>query len=441
MTGQHTLPISGLDALPAIADTVLDGGRAAALERFASQGLPTHKVEAWKYTQLKGVSDGAFRTATAEDGVGDVTFAPVLGADVVSARLVFVNGQFRADLSTTDGLPKGARLVSLAEMAKSDPAWLKENLGRAADGAADGLLSLNAAAITDGYVLTVDRSITVDKPIEITNLVQNEDALAWFPRNMIVLGENAEATFVVSQSGGEHGTSFINGVNEITMGTDARLRLYSLDDASAGVTAVSRTFARLARNAQLATFNLNSGYGLCRNEQSILLEGEGADARIDGGYLLRDKAHCDNTTLIEHRVPNTTCNEVFKGVVDDTGRAVFQGKIVVCKDAQHTDGKMLNKTLLLSDKAEIDTKPELEIYADDVQCAHGATSGKIDETALFYLRSRGIPEKLARNLLIRSFLGEATDRITHEGVRDAIVARVEQWLPDTGDLLDEEKAA
>lgn len=435
---QHSLPVSGLDALPAIADQVLSGGRSGALARFAAQGLPTHEVEAWKYTLLKGVGDGAFRSATNEDGADDVSPTFVIGADSIAAHLVFVNGQLRDDLSRVDGLPEGARLLSLAEMAETDPVWLKAQVGAAADGADDGLLSLNAAAMASGYVLTLERSVTVEKPIEISNISTGTEPLAWFPRNLIALGENAEVTIIMSHTG--DGSAFINAVNEITMAADSRLRIYGLDEAGDAVTAVNRTYARLGRNAQLSTFGLNSGLGLTRNEQTVLLEGEGADARLDAGYLLRGSAHCDNTTRIEHRVPNTSCNEVFKGVVDDTARAVFQGKIVVCKDAQHTDGQMLNKTLLLSDKAEIDTKPELEIYADDVQCAHGATSGKIDETALFYLRSRGIPEKLARNLLVRSFLGEATERITHDAVREAVAARIEQWLPETAAALEEQAA-
>lgn len=441
MSTSNSLPISGIDSLPAIADLVLAGGRADALKRFENVGLPTHRTEAWKYTVLRGMDDGAFRLSRIEDGNAKVAPTPVLADDEVAARLIFVNGQLRLDLSKTDGLPDGASLASLAEMTVSDPDWLKTNMGEAADGVDDGLLSLNAAAMSGGYVLSIERSVTIEKPIEIINLATGSDTLAWSPRNLVVLGENAEASIVVSYVGGEDGSFFVNAVNEFLLGADARLKVYGLEDSGKGMTRIVRTFARLSRNAQLATFGLNSGVGLYRHEQTVLLEGEGADARLDGGYLLRGKAHCDNTTRIEHRVPNTTCNEVFKGVVDDTARAVFQGKIVVAKDAQHTDGRMLNKTLLLSDKAEIDTKPELEIYADDVQCAHGATSGKIDETALFYLRSRGIPDRLARNLLVRSFLGEATERITHEGVRDIVAARIEQWLPETAVMLDEEQAA
>ena len=350
----------------------------------------------------------------------------------------FVNGQLAADQSTTAGLPDGARLAKLSEL---EPDWLERHLGTAVEGVSDGLVLLNLARCNGGYALIVERGTVLERPIEIVNIAANgSEALAWFPRNLIVMQENTEATVIVQETGGSTGSVFVNAVNEITLADNAQLRVYVADDSGEGATVISRTYATLGRSASLEHFGLYHGRGLSRYEQTVLLEGEGAEARIDGGYLLRGNAHCDNTTRIEHRVPNTACNEVFKGVVDDTARAVFQGKIVVHRDAQHSDGQMLNKTLLLSDKAEIDTKPELEIYADDVKCAHGATSGKIDETALFYLRSRGIPEREARNLLVRSFLGDVTERISNAAVRNAMVARIENWLPDTSGSAEEQAA-
>lgn len=441
MSQEHTIPFSGLDGLPALGDAALDAVRSAGAERFKLQGLPTHRIEAWKYTRLSRLDDGGFRIAGEADGAGDVTVRGVLADDQVAARFVIVNGQPRDDLSSTDGLPAGVRLTSLSDLAASDPAWLNDHLGAAIDGDGDSLVSLNAAALGRGFALVVDAGVTLDKPIEINAMSSGNDTLAWFPRNLVVLGENADVTVVASHAGAERGASFVNSVTELTLAQNARLRAYSIDETGAAMTSVSRVYARLGRSATLQTFGLMSGAGLNRTEQTVMLEGEGAEAMLDGGYLLRGSAHGDNTTRIEHRVPHTTCNEVFKGVVDDTARAVFQGKIVVCKDAQHADGQMLNKTLLLSNKAEIDTKPELEIYADDVKCAHGATSGKIDDAALFYLRSRGIPERVARNLLVRSFLGEATDRIAHEGVRDAVSERIEQWLPEASADMAEEAAA
>ncbi|MEQ8665945.1 MAG: Fe-S cluster assembly protein SufD [Rhodospirillales bacterium] len=427
MDAENTLPFS--DGAPTFRDASLAQLQTRAMTRYRSAGLPDHKVEAWKYTRLPSFSDKPYRQTEETDAVGTASFSPLISDDGVAGRLVFVNGRLVTELSVTSGLPEGVRLAPLTEF---DADWLAQHLNADVTGTPDGLLSLNLARCTGGFALVVERGVTLTAPIEVINIAASGDgALVWFPRNLIVLEDNTEATLIVQQTGGDAGSTFVNAVNETTLGDNARLHVYTADDSGVGATIVNRSFARLGRNAGLSTFGLYHGGGLARYEQTVLLEGEGAEARIDGGYLLRGSAHCDNTTRIEHRVPHTTCNEVFKGVVDDTARAVFQGKIVVARDAQHADGQMLNKTLLLSDKAEIDTKPELEIYADDVKCAHGATSGQIDETALFYLRSRGIPERAARNLLVRSFLGDVTERIANAAVRDAMIDRIERWLPDT----------
>jgi len=204
------------------------------------------------------------------------------------------------------------------------------------------------------------------------------------------------------------------------VGRGATLRHYRVQAESRDATHVTTTHVRVGRDATYENFTLAISGRLSRNEISVRLEGEGGRCSLNGAYLMRGSEHCDNTTLIEHLVPRTACREVFKGVLDDESRAVFQGRIVVHKDAQNTDGHQLCKALLLSTGAEIDAKPELEIYADDVKCSHGATTGQLDETALFYLRSRGVPEALARNLLVQSFLGEALDQITSDEVRAAL---------------------
>lgn len=442
MNDHPSLPFNGMDGLPELADEVLSNVRAKGADCFRAQGFPAPGAEAWKYTRLPAINDMGFRMAVATDGTGYIVRTAHLADEQVAARLIFVNGQPRADLSHTGNFPPGVRLEPLSVALKNDPAWLNGHLGASIGDSGDGLVSLNDAALAEGFVLVVDAGVCLEKPVEIIHFAFGTDiALAWFPRNLVVIGENAEATLVVRHLGGMNGRYFTNAVSEFSMADNARLRLYTLDEAGTGITAVTRNFTRLAHSSALQTFSLMSGDGMSRLEQTVHLEGEGAEAIVDGIYLLRGSAHADSTTRVEHRVPNTTCNEVFKGVVDDTARAVFQGKIVVCKGAQHTDGQMLNKTLLLGEKAEIDSKPELEIYADDVKCAHGATSGKIDEGALFYLRSRGIPARLASNLLVRSFLGEVTERISNSIVRDLVAARVEQWLPDASHIDRTEQAA
>jgi len=437
MASQETILPFAEPAVPdALAGGALAAFRADGLAAYLEAGLPNHRVEAWKWTRLKALEDHVFRATSESDAAVDVPVTGLLEADQRAALLVFVNGRPRIDLSDVSGLPAGVRLTP----ASAEGDWVAGHVGKAIDTAGDGLLALNDAAFDDGWMLSVERGAAVEKPIEIVSIGSpTGEAIAWFPRNIVALEENAEAVVLVHHADTAGAPVFVNAVTEATLATNARLKLYAINAEGADTTLVSRLHARLDRTASLETFVLDEGAGLTRNESVVLLEGEGAEARIDGGYLLRGSAHADNTTLIEHRVPNTTCNEVFKGVVDDTARAVFQGKIVVCKDAQHTDGQMLNFFFNDTATTEIYTKPELEIYADDVKCAHGATSGRIDETALFYLRSRGIPEDIARNLLVRSFLGEATERIGNTAIRDLIAARIEAWLPESA--LIEEHAA
>ena len=261
--------------------------------------------------------------------------------------------------------------------------------------------------------------------------------MAYFPRNLIVLEKGAEATVVKHHVALGVGAYFANAVTEIDIGPGARLHHYEVQAEALEATHLSTVHARIARDATYDSFNLSIGGRLSRNEVSVRLEGEGAHCGLNGAFLMRGSEHCDNTTVIDHLVPHTTCREVFKGVLDDESRAVFQGRIVVHEDAQHTDGHQLCKTLLLSTGAEIDAKPELEIYADDVKCSHGATTGQMDETALFYLRSRGVPEALARNLLVQSFLGEAFEEIQSEEIRQAFTDQAVHWLPAACYLAEE----
>lgn len=421
----ETSGLSGAD--PAWLKTI----RADGADRYAAQGLPHIKLEEWKYTNLLPLADIAFRGVTADDGVAVINAIPGFGdAAKPCARLVMVNGSYRADLSDLSSLPEGVRLESLSETAQAAPEWLEQNLGRLADGSSRGLVSLNDAALNTGFVLHVAKGVTLGQPVEIVSVGGYvDDAIASFPRNLIVLEEGAEARVILSHAGSAVGEYLSNSVTEITVAENAKLRTISLQEDSLEAAHLSTVFASVAGSGVFDSFTLTMGGRMTRNDVHITLDGEGAECRLDGAYLMRGRQHCDNTTRVEHRVPNTSSDEMFKGVLDDEARAVFQGKIVVERDAQKTDGQMLNKTMLLSDEAEIDTKPELEIYADDVKCSHGAASGQVDEAALFYLRSRGIPEAQARNLLIQSFMGQVVERIHDDGLRDLIIDKIVHWLP------------
>ena len=306
--------------------------------------------------------------------------------------------------------------------------WLPEALGRPSKSNGHPLLALNAALMADGYVLRLGPGDVLARPIEIVYLARPGDrTLAYHPRNLILAEAGSQATIVEHHLGLDDGTYFTNGVTELRLERDAQIRLFKLQDEASKAFHLHQTSARIGAGASLEGFTLSLGGRLVRNEIKLSLDGRGAACRLNGAYALGLEQHCDNTSVIDHIGLETTSRQVYKGVLDDRARAVFQGRIAVRPGAQGTDGHQLNKTLLLSDQAEIDTKPELEINADDVKCSHGATAGELEEDALFYLRSRGIPEDEARDVLVQAFLDEALEEISDDDVRQAFQVRLADW--------------
>ncbi len=415
------------ERLPGAEPAWLRALRDGAIERFTQAGFPTPRVEAWKYTNLRPLHKHSFEAALADHGAISVDAVPsILPRGKSAARLVLVNGRLRPDLSEVDGLPEGASLINLRDALASDAAGIEALL---AENDAP-MVALNTALMEDGYVLRVARGVVVERPIEIVFLGGlAERPLAYHPRNLVLLEDNSQAALIEHHVGRGETAYFANTASEIRLGAGARLRHLKVQEESLEGFHLASLRARLARDASYETFGLSIGGRLSRNEIAVRLEGEGAHCRVNGAYIQRGGQHCDNTTVIDHLAPHTSCREVFKGVLDDKARGVFQGRIVVHPDAQHIDGHQLSKALLLADGAEFDAKPELEIYADDVKCSHGATSGEIDHDALFYLRSRGMSETAARNLLIQAFLGEALDELENQELRADLMARITDWLP------------
>ena len=402
--------------------------RDAGFKRFSDLGLPTQKLESWKYTRLRPLDNTRYTPVSADTEAPSIDKVP--GVEGAAARIVFVNGRLNTVLSDTSKLPDGVRFRPMTDMLAEDASWVEAHLGSVAKDSDQAMLALNDAMMDSGFVLHVAKGVALPGPLEVVYVGGLSDkAIAYFPRNLIVIEEGAQATLVKHHVGRGTGAYFANAATEINVGDAAIFRHYKVQAESLQATHVTTLHATVGRDATYESFQLSIGGLLSRAESNITLAGQGAHAGIHGAYLMRGNEHCDNTSVIDMAVPHTTCNQVFKGVLDDEARAVFQGKIHVARDAQKADGRMLNKTLLLSNGAEIDSKPELEIYADDVQCAHGATSGQLDQTALFYLRSRGIPEALARNMLVQSFLGDALDNISDETVRETFRDRVLHWLP------------
>lgn len=421
---------TALPGLPGHGLTWLESMRRGGIEQFRDLGLPHAKVEDWKYTRLRPLEDTVFRPVTEQDGAAAVDHIPTMFANAETPRIVFVNGCLRADLSRLDGLPEGITVESLSGAMARDPEWVGAYLGRIGRMEQKPLLALNTAMMNSGAVIHVAKGVHVAEPIELVFVAGlNDGPVAYYPRNLIVMEEGSQATVINHHAGLGVGAYFANSVTEIDIGDNARLNHYRVQTENMEATHLGSMHVRVGRDATYETFCMSAGGRLSRTEAFVRLEGTGAHCGLNGAYLMKGREHCDNTTVIEHMVPHTTCREVFKGVLDDESRGVFQGKIVVHKDAQKTDGHQLSKTLLLSDSAEMDAKPELEIYADDVKCSHGATTGQLDNAALFYMRSRGIPDALARNLLVQSFVAEALDEISDTTVREAMADLVMHRLP------------
>ena len=419
---RDSLPGGGLDWLSAL--------REAGMAEISAHGLPTPRVEDWKYTNLRPLDKLAFAPAERDEAQTSLDLVPSLLAEGDShPRLVFVNGFLRPDLSRLEALPDGVLLGGLATLLAEQPALLADSLSEAESFDGSPLTALNTALMEDGAVLKVARGVTLEQPIELVFLaVAEAQPLSVHPRNLIVMEEASAATVIELHASLGEGTVLSNHASDVRLAQGAHLTHVKLQDENPQSYHLASLRARLDRDTTYSGFGLALGAALSRNEARVRLEGDGGHCLLGGGYLMRDQQHCDNTTVIEHLAPHTSCREVFKGALDDKARGVFQGKIVVHRDAQQINGHQLSKALLLSDEAEMDAKPELEIYADDVQCSHGATAGEIDHDALFYLRSRGVPEKRARSLLIQAFLAEAVEEVAPEALHEALNVRITAWL-------------
>ncbi|MDZ5646188.1 Fe-S cluster assembly protein SufD [Nitrospirillum sp. BR 11828] len=429
--------------LPGAGAAGLDRLRADGYARFLADGIPTPKVEGWKYTNLRDLAGVSLAPAQ-----GTIDSAANTDLDLPSVapgethRLVFVDGVFNAALSAVGTLPAGVTLDSLRGLIESSPATAAEVLERfpapKADtglrvgpnpgrGQALGLVGLNGAFLAEGAVLTVGEGVTLAQPVEIVFIATAADG-AWHPRLLIDVAAGATVTVAEHHVARGGGATFANIVSGVRVGEGAVLRhakFQEEDDAALHLASVTAT---VAASGTYETFVLTTGGRLARTDVQVRLEGSGASTRVSGAYGVDGSRHADFTSLIDHVAANCTSREVVKGVIDGKGRAVFQGKIIVRPDAQKTDGHQLNRALLLSDTAEIDAKPELEIYADDVKCSHGATAGELDEEALFYLRARGIPADTARALLIAAFLDEVAEEIGDDRLRGYAIARIQDRI-------------
>jgi len=406
----------------------LNNLRQQALIQFNAQGLPSKKVEDWKYTSLwnlaqQNFSHDALVSAVTAEQVEQVALLQD------AYRLVIVDGMFSTELSQLEGIQDGLTLSSLSTGVDQ----VQQQLGQQVDVAKPGLTALNTMLMRDGIVITVAANTEINKPIEL--LVINSGAtenLAVHLRNVLVIKENSKATFVEHYVGLGEQVAMTNVVTEVVLEEAAELEHYKLQQESENAFHIATLAAKQAANSNWHTNNISLGAALARNDIHSQLEGEQSHTTMDGLYLLNNKQHVDNHTRIDHLVPNTTSNELYKGVLDDNSHAVFNGKVMVHKDAQKTDSNQSNHNLLLSRGCEIDTKPEMEIYADDVKCGHGSTVGQINPDQLFFLRARGLDEVSARSLLTYAFAVDVLERIPSVEIKEALANVIEERLPRGG---------
>ncbi len=394
--------------------------RRAAFERFSALGFPTTKNEDWHFTSVSQIADHEFTLLAAKSGdVRREELEPFGFGAAGWVTMVFVNGRYAPELSDVHELPAGLAVRDLAS-AWASPEVVK-HLGRVITDDDAAFTALNAAFMRDGAVVEIAANASIERPIHLL-FVSNAAAAGTMahPRNLIVAGRNSVATVVESWvATGDH-EYFNNPVTEVRVGEGATLRHYRIQRESERAFHVGTVEAAQAKDSHFLSFSLATGAALSRTNVYTTLDGPGAGTTMNGLYMLDGEQHCDHQTRVVHAQPNTFSRELYKGILDGRSHGVFNGKVYVHPVAQKTDGKQTNNTLLLSETAHVDTKPQLEIFADDVKCTHGATVGQIDRTALFYLRSRGVGLALARRLLTYAFAADVLETLEVDAVREGL---------------------
>ena len=392
--------------------------RTSAMERFEQLGFPSVRDEEWKYTNLATMAKLGFVPATRPESLSIDTTRFVY-PETATTHLVVVNGFLSEELSVRSGLESVVAIDLLSAVADARYNKIARSyLARTAGYHDKGLAALNTAFVQSGLFLFVPKGIKLETPIQVTFLTDtNEPNTASFPRLLVVAEENSSATVIESFVSTSEQQYFTNAITEIVVKDGARLEHYRMQRESREAFHVSLTSAELGRSSSYDTTSINMGARLARHDISVVMDHEGAECWVDGLYLVGANQHSDTHSVIDHKQPHCNSHQLYKGILDDNGRAVFNGKIFVREGAQKTDAMQTNKNLLLSPHARVDTKPQLEIYADDVKCAHGAAVGQLDPEEMFYLQARGINADLGRSLLTYGFAEEVIGKIKIESIR------------------------
>ncbi len=411
--------------------------REKAMSRFEAVGFPTTKNEDWHFTSVAPIAERTFRAATvgargvSPEGstAGMVALADFRRFTFGEPRwhtLVYVNGEFAEDLSSYAGLGNAVRVSSLARALRSGTGRPERHLGKIAAFEQHAFTALNTAFIRDGAFIEIQADAVVEQPIHLVFVSEGDGESVSHPRNLIIAARHARATVIESYVSIRDSVYFTNAVTEISVGEGAHLDHYKIQRESEKAFHVGTTQVRQARDSQFHSFSFAVGGALARTNIYTSLNGDAATCTLNGLYLADGTQHIDNQTSIEHIAPNCPSHEVYKGVLDGRSHGVFNGKVYVHPEAQKTDGKQSNNNLLLSPTARVDTKPQLEIFADDVKCTHGATVGRLDDAAMFYLNSRGIGPESARTLLTYAFAADVLETIELEPLKKGLEEMVLQ---------------
>jgi Fe-S cluster assembly protein SufD len=410
----------------ALGDDPMRDIRAAAFDAFMQRGLPHRRVEDWKYTDLRALMRDA--PPPAVPASPDAAQVALAGADVFAAmdraRIVFVNGHFVPSLSDLSGLESAVDFASLGRFLADGGAILDRSL----DPAEAPVFALNSAFVRDGAVIRIRDGAKLARPLELVHVFAGAEPGLQTLRHQIAVGAGVEATILQTFSGPNGLAYQTNVVTEMQVGDRARLRFVAAQEEGDEAIHLSLLLPRLGADVRFEPFQFAAGGRVARAEMRLDFEAEGSHLGLRGATIARGRQHMDNTLVVTHAAPRCGGQEYFKAAMDGESHGVFQGKIIVEPGAQKTDSKMMSRALLLSDTAEFSNKPELEIFADDVVCGHGATCGQIDENMLFFMRSRGIDKAEAERMLVQAFLADAIELIGDEAIVAALEARTRRWL-------------
>jgi Fe-S cluster assembly protein SufD len=405
--------------------------------RFCEVGFPTTRDEDWRFTNVSAIAKSRFRLAgKSEFAVAHTeTAAHQIASHQIAdsaCRLVFVNGHLSAELSSLETLPSAVEVNGLGAKIESDPSSVERHLGRYLNTQRDAFSALNTAFAGDGGYVHVARGTVLEQPIHLLFVATGDSSesglLMTHPRNLIVAEAESEVTVVEEYISLDESVSFCNTATELVAGDGATVSHYMLERENRNAFNVSTLRMQQGRSANVSSHSVLLGGALVRNNVHPVLAGEGGECLINGLFAGSGEQHLDNYMLVEHASPHCGSRQFYNGILNDRAHGVFHGRIIVHNDAQKTDAKQTNRNLLLSDNARVDTKPQLEIYADDVKCTHGATIGQIDEGALFYLRSRGIEEAAARKMLLSAFASECLDRMKPGAARSYVEKLIDESL-------------